>query len=160
MTVGRRIRFGAVLVGVVLALTGFSSGHKSRGGGGCSGSGSTSHKSSSYNSTTNSNRNRTSGSRSTAGPSPTGTGAPARAEVVTCAGPGTPKATVRVTSLASTERTVQIPLTFEGATGTVERTSARVTLKKGETRTVEVPLGNPAKAGGVTNCRLGPVAAG
>ncbi|MFF1558884.1 hypothetical protein [Streptomyces sp. NPDC058279] len=162
MAVGRRIRFGAVLVGVVLALTGFSSGHKSGhkssgGGGGCSSAGSSSknNRSNSYN-----NRNTTrGGSGSTASPTPTPsrTGAPARAEVVTCAGPGTPKATVRVTSLASTERTVEVPITFEGASGTVERASGRVTLKKGETRTIEIPLGSPAKADQVTSCRLGSV---
>ncbi|MEV6688553.1 hypothetical protein AB0N28_24920 [Streptomyces sp. NPDC051130] len=161
MTVARRIRFGAVLVTVVLALTGFSSGHKSSGGGGCSSSKSD-RSSSSSNRTTTYNRNTTRGSGSTASPTPTptATGAPARAEVVTCAGPATSKATVRVTSLASTESTVEVPITFDGASGTVERTSGRVTLKQGETRTIEIPLSDPTKAAAVTGCRLGTVVRG
>ncbi|MEU7065319.1 hypothetical protein [Streptomyces sp. NPDC046161] len=161
MTVARRIRFGAVLVTVVLALTGFSSGHKSSGGGGCSSSRSD-RSSSSSNRTTTYNRNTTRGSGSTASPTPTptATGAPARAEVVTCAGPATSKATVRVTSLASTERTVEVPITFDGASGTVERTFGRVTLKQGETRTIEIPLSDPTKAAAVTGCRLGTVVRG
>ncbi|MFI9065199.1 hypothetical protein ACIGQE_25580 [Streptomyces sp. NPDC053429] len=162
MTVARRIRFGAVLVTVVLALTGFSSGHKSSGGGGCSSS--RSDRSSSSNRTTTYNRNTTRGSGSTASPTPTptptATGAPARAEVVTCAGPATSKATVRVTSLASTESTVEVPITFDGASGTVERTFGRVTLKQGETRTIEIPLSDPTKAAAVTGCRLGTVVRG
>ncbi|MFC6984151.1 hypothetical protein [Streptomyces cirratus] len=155
MTAGRRIRFGAVLVTVVLALSGFSSGHKSSGHGGCSGSssGSKSSKRSSYDSSSGSNRN----SRSTGSPSAGPTGAPARAEVVTCAGPGSPVATVKVTSLAAVERTVQIRLTFGGVSGTVESASADVTLKKGETRTIEVKPSRPEKAAEVTSCRLGPV---
>ncbi|MEU6895849.1 hypothetical protein ABZ934_29625 [Streptomyces sp. NPDC046557] len=162
MAVGRRIRFGAVLLGVVLALTGFSSGHKSghksSGGGGCSSSSSSSKNNRSSNSYNNRNTTRGgSGSTASPTPTPTPTGAPARAEVVTCAGPATPKATVRVTSLASAERTVEVPITFEGASGTVERTSGRVTLKKGETRTIEIPLGSSAKAAQVTSCRLGRV---
>lgn len=159
MKVARRIRFGAVLVTVVLALTGFSSGHKSSGGGGCSGSRSDRSSSSSHRTTTY-DRNTTRGSGSTASPTPTATGAPARAEVVTCAGPATSKATVRVTSLASTERTVEVPITFDGASGTVERTSGRVTLKQGETRTIEIPLSDPTKAAAVTGCRLGTVVRG
>ncbi|MFJ6719631.1 hypothetical protein [Streptomyces sp. NPDC091259] len=161
MAVGRRIRFGAVLVAVVFALTGFSSGHKGSGGGGCSSSSSKSSKSSSSsNRTSTYNRNTTRGSGSTASPTPTATGAPARAEVVTCAGPATSKATVRVTSLASTERTVEVPITFDGASGTVERTSGRVTLKQGETRTIEIPLSDATQAAAVTGCRLGTVVRG
>lgn len=86
MVAGRRIRFTAVLVAVVFALTGFSSGghggkSKSKGsgsGGGCS----SSKKKSSYNSNNNSNG----GGKST--PSPTkSAGPPAHAQVVSCAAP-------------------------------------------------------------------------
>lgn len=163
MAVGRRIRFGAVLVAVVFALTGFSSGHKSghksSGGGGCSSSKSDKSNSGSSNRTTTDNHNTSRGSGSTASPtpSPTGTGPLARAEVVTCSGPGRPEVTVKVTSLASTERTVEVRIKIDNASGTVERTSGRVTLKKGESRTIEIPVGDPTTASTAVDCRVGSV---
>lgn len=68
-------------------------------------------------------------------------------------------ATVKVTSLAAVERTVRIRLGFEGAAGTVESATTSVTLKKGETRTVEVKLRDPDRAADVTSCRIGSVTA-
>ncbi|WP_328621179.1 hypothetical protein [Streptomyces sp. NBC_00354] len=154
MVAGRRIRFTAVLVAVVFALTGFSSGghggkSKSKGsgsGGGCS----SSKKKSSYNSNNNSNG----GGKST--PSPTkSAGPPAHAQVVSCAGPGSPKAVLRVTSDVDKQRTVDVPLTFEGANGVVDRTSVRVTLKARETQTVTAPMVHDDKAADVKTCAVG-----
>ncbi|KJY36497.1 hypothetical protein VR46_30865 [Streptomyces sp. NRRL S-444] len=144
MPAGRHIRFTAVLVAVVFALTGFSSGHgghggKSKGsgsGGGCS----SSKKKSSYKST----------------PSPSkSAGPPAHAQVVDCAGPGSPKAVLRVTSDVDKQRTVDVPLTFEGANGVVDRTSVRVTLKARETQTVTAPMVHDDKAADVKTCVVG-----
>ncbi|MFI5999038.1 hypothetical protein ACIA98_01235 [Streptomyces sp. NPDC051366] len=154
MVAGRRIRFTAVLVAVVFALTGFSTGghggkSKSKGsgsGGGCS----SSKKKSSYDSNNNSNG----GGKST--PSPTkSAGPPAHAQVVSCAGPGSPKAVLRVTSDVDKQRTVDVPLTFEGANGVVDRTSVRVTLKARETQTVTAPMVHDDKAADVKTCVVG-----
>ncbi|MER7462833.1 hypothetical protein [Streptomyces sp. NPDC097981] len=148
MSAGRHIRFTAVLAGVVLALTGFSSGHgkHSSGGGGCSGSKTRHH------STTDDNSTRGS---STASPGPSTP--PAHAVVVTCAGPGRPQAVLRVTSDVDGQRTVDVPLTFEGSAGTVDRTSVRVTLKPRETQTVTVPMTSPGKVSDVQRCQVGKI---
>ncbi|MYT20041.1 hypothetical protein GTW69_07025 [Streptomyces sp. SID7760] len=159
MVAGRRIRFTAVLVAVVFALTGFSSsghghGSKSSGsGGGCS----SSKKRSGYDSN-NSNSGSTSGSggsgKST--PSPTkSAGAPARASVVTCAGPGRPQAVLTVTSVVDTARLVDVPVVFQGANGVVDRTTVRVSLKARETRTVTADMSQKDKAADVGTCTVG-----
>lgn len=162
---GRRVRFAAVLAGVVLALTGFSSsgGHgssgsgsgksKGSGGGGCSSSKSKPKKKSLGNGGNGSSSN---GSGSTATAAPTATAQPAHAEVVTCAGPGSPKATVKVTSDSSAERTVRTSLTFVWATGSEPHT-VELKLKAGESRSVDVELAQADKAGEVQRCTLGPV---
>ncbi|MCJ1679168.1 hypothetical protein MTF65_17840 [Streptomyces sp. APSN-46.1] len=169
MVAGRRIRFAAVLAVVVLALTGFSSsgGHgsngsgsgsgksgksKSSGGGGCSSSKSKSSKSSKKKSS-----NSHSGGNATASPTstPTETTPPAHAEVVTCAGPGRAKATLKVTSDVAGDRTFRVPLVFEGATGRVDSTSVEVVLKARESRTVEVPMLLADQAGDVRSCVVG-----
>lgn len=154
---GRRVRLTAVLVGVVLALTGFSStggsGGKSKSsGGGCSSSKSKSKKKS-YSGTGGS------GGGSTASPTatPTETRPLAHAEVVTCAGPSAAKATVKVTSDAATGHTFRVPLVFEGASGRVDSGSVDLALKAGESRTVDVPMTSAAKAGEVQRCTVGPV---
>ncbi|MFK0234399.1 hypothetical protein [Streptomyces vinaceus] len=158
MVAGRRIRFTAVLVAVVFALTGFSSrghghGSKSSGsGGGCS----SSKKKSSYNSNSNSSSGSSGSGKST--PSPTrSAGAPAHASVVTCAGPGRPEAVLEVTSDVDTTRLVNVPVVFQGATGVVERTTVPVSLKARETRTVTAALSQKDKAADVGSCVVGTI---
>ncbi|MFE6848601.1 hypothetical protein [Streptomyces sp. NPDC057686] len=156
MVAGRRIRFTAVLVAVVFALTGFSSGghsghsghsgkSKGSGGGGCS----SSKKKSGHDS-----NNSNGGGKSTPSPSKSA-GPPAHAQVVTCAGPGSPKAVLRVTSDVDKQSTVDVPLTFEGANGVLDRTSVRVTLKARETQTVTAPMIHDDKAADVKTCVVG-----
>ncbi|MFJ3171671.1 hypothetical protein ACIPJK_12950 [Streptomyces roseus] len=163
MVAGRRIRFTAVLVAVVFALTGFSSsghGHGSKSSGSGSGGGcSSSKKRSGYNSN-NSSSGSTSGSggsgKST--PSPTkSAGAPARASVVTCAGPGRPQAVLTVTSVVDTARLVDVPVVFQGANGVVDRTTVRVSLKARETRTVTADMSQKDKAADVGTCTVGTI---
>ncbi|MCX5606403.1 MULTISPECIES: hypothetical protein [unclassified Streptomyces] len=157
MVAGRHIRLTAVLVTVVFALTGFSSSggssgsssgkskSKSSSGGGCSSSKSKNKK-----------KSHSSGnSGSSATPSPSKTSPPAHAVVVTCAGPGKKEAVLKVTSDVSAERTVDVPLTFQGANGAVDRNSVRITLKGKETRTVTVSMVQVDKAAEVQNCVVG-----
>ncbi|MFG2485758.1 hypothetical protein ACGFSI_23755 [Streptomyces virginiae] len=157
MVAGRRIRFTAVLVGVVLALTGFSShggsssgsGGKSRskssGGGGCSSSKSSKKSHGSSNST----------ATATAAPSASASGAPATAVVVTCVGATPPVTTVRITSNVDRRATFAVNLYREGANGaTVESTVVKETLGARESRVVSVALEEVARAGEVTACRL------
>ncbi|MEV7594879.1 hypothetical protein AB0O42_31915 [Streptomyces sp. NPDC089922] len=156
MVVGRRIRFTAVLVAVVFALTGFSS---SSGGSG-SGKGKSSSKGSSSGGGCSSSKSKKKssggGSSASASASASPTGAPATVTVVTCTGPGTPVTTLRFTSRLDRRATVEIDLRREGAAGTaVETEVVRVDLQARETRTVEVPLDDPARAAEVRTCRLG-----
>ncbi|MFE5862678.1 hypothetical protein ACFQ77_19320 [Streptomyces virginiae] len=158
MVAGRRIRFTAVLVGVVLALTGFSSHggssgsgssgkNKSGSGGGCSSSKSRnkSHGSGSGNST----------ATATAAPSASASGAPATAVVVTCVGATPPVTTVRITSNVDRRATFAVNLYREDANGaTVESTVVKETLGARESRVVSVPLAEVGRAGEVTTCRL------
>ncbi|MBT2541783.1 hypothetical protein J7E99_13960 [Streptomyces sp. ISL-44] len=156
MVAGRHIRLTAVLVTVVFALTGFSS------SGGSSGSSSGKSKSSSSgggcssSKSKNKKKSHSSGnSGSSATPSPSKTSPPAHAVVVTCAGPGKKEAVLKVTSDVSAERTVDVPLTFQGANGAVDRNSVRITLKGKETRTVTVSMVQGDKAAEVQNCVVG-----
>ncbi|WP_420080486.1 hypothetical protein ACN6AT_21090 [Streptomyces sp. JL4002] len=152
MVVGRRIRFTAVLVAVVFALTGFSSSS-----GGSGGKGKSSSKGSSGGGCSSSkSKKKSSGGGSSASASASPTGAPATVTVVTCTGPGTPVTTLRFTSRLDRRATVEIDLRREGAAGTaVETEVVRVDLQARETRTVEVPLDDPARAAEVRTCRLG-----
>ncbi|MFJ3198863.1 hypothetical protein [Streptomyces sp. NPDC086989] len=161
MVAGRRIRFTAVLVAVVFALTGFSShGHGSKssgsGGGGCSSSKKRSSYDSNNSSSSGSNGNGNGSGNSTPSPSKSA-GPPAHAQVVTCAGPGSPKAVLKVTSDADTARLIDVPVVFQGASGVVERTSVRVSLKARETRTVTAAMVQEGKAAEVTGCVLGTI---
>ncbi|KOU23748.1 hypothetical protein ADK52_16255 [Streptomyces sp. WM6372] len=162
MVAGRRIRFTAVLVAVVFALTGFSSsghghGHGSKSSGSSGGGCSSSKKRSSYNSNNSSNTNNSNGSgKSTPSPSKSA-GPPAHAQVVTCAGPGSPKAVLKVTSDVDTSRLIDVPVVFQGASGVVERTSVRVSLKARETQTVTAEMTRKDKAAEVTSCLLGTI---
>ena len=156
MVAGRRIRFTAVLVAVVFALTGFSSGShggssghgkSDSGGGGCSSSKSKKKKKSD-----NDPKN------STATPSPARTVQSAHAVVVSCAGPGRKEAVLEVTSDVSTERTVDVPLVFQDASGSaVDRTSVRLTLKGRQALRATLPMVHPEKAAEVTTCVVGEI---
>lgn len=148
MVAGRHIKFTAVLVGVVLSLTGFSA--HGRHGGGSGGHGCSSGKSS-HSSTNDSNNSSTSSGSGKSKKSD----APAHATVVSCAAPGRTRAVLQVTSDLDTQRTVDVPLTFEGNAGTVDRTSVRVTLKPRETQTVTVPMVSPGKVNDVQRCQVG-----
>ncbi|WP_143196615.1 hypothetical protein [Streptomyces sp. MJM1172] len=165
MVAGRRIRFAAVLAFVVLALTGFSSSGGSGNGGG-SGSGNGSGKSSSSGGGCSSSKSGkpkkkshggSGGGSATASAAPTGSPAapPAHAEVVTCAGQGRTKATLKVTSDVAGARTFRVPLVFEGAAGPVDSASVEVALEARESRTVEVAMTLPARAADVRGCAVG-----
>lgn len=166
MVAGRRVRFIAVLVGVVLALTGFSSHGGSSGksrskssGGGCSSSKSGSKKKSYSGNSGSGSSGSSSGSsgNSTSSPTPTPTSAGARAEVVTCAAPGRPRATLKVTSESGVERTFSVSVVFEGVNGRVDSGSAEVRLKAGESRAADVPMTFPDRAADVLRCVVGRV---
>ncbi|MER6394141.1 hypothetical protein ACFXEL_36905 [Streptomyces sp. NPDC059382] len=164
MVAGRRVRFIAVLVGVVLALTGFSShggssGKSKSGGGGCSSSKSGSKKKSygGSNSNNSSNSGGSGSGNSTSTPTPTSTAAGARAELVTCAAPGRPEATLKVTSGSGVEGTFSVSVVFEGANGRVDSGSAEVRLKAGESRSVDVPMTSPDRVADVLRCVVGRV---
>ncbi|MET9320225.1 hypothetical protein ABZX75_08575 [Streptomyces sp. NPDC003038] len=159
---GRRIRFTAVVVTVVCALTGFSSSggssggsgssgkskSKSSGGGGCSSSKSSKKK-------TNSGRSGSSGSTATATPSSSPSGDPATAVVVTCVGANPPVTTLKVISRLARKATFEMELYRETASdAVVEATVVKVTLEARETRTVDVALENPARAAEVRTCRI------
>ncbi|MFJ8016590.1 hypothetical protein [Streptomyces sp. NPDC096339] len=159
---GRRIRFTAVLVGVVLALTGFSSNggsgsgsgggtgkskSKSGGGGGCSSS--KSGKTKSY------DGGGVSVATTAATASPSASIAPATAEVVTCVGAASPVTTIRFTSTLNLGATFSVNLYRENATGAViEQSVVKVTLEAHETRTVDVALEDASRAAHVVKCRL------
>ncbi|MFZ3471057.1 hypothetical protein ACODT3_21340 [Streptomyces sp. 4.24] len=163
----RRVRFTAVLVGVVLALTGFSStggsgssgsgsssgksgGGKSGGGGGCSSSKSKPKKKS-----LGSGGN---GGGGAASPTPSPSALPAHLELLTCAGPGRPGATVKITSDSAVTHTIRTTVSFEWEDYGVEHVMVTAHhLKPGESRTLDVPLKRAEKADGVQRCALGAV---
>ncbi|GHD76555.1 hypothetical protein GCM10010336_54310 [Streptomyces goshikiensis] len=149
-----------MLAFVVLALTGFSSSggngsgsgkskSNSSSGGGCSSSKSGKPKKKSH--------GGSGGGSATASATPTGSPAapPAHAEVVTCAGQGRTKATLKVTSDVTGARTFRVPLVFEGAAGPVDSASVEVALESRESRTVEVAMTLPARAADVRGCAVG-----
>ncbi|WP_405938203.1 hypothetical protein OG338_17400 [Streptomyces sp. NBC_00726] len=169
----QHVKLTVVLVAVVLALTGFSSGShgsKSRSGksrsshssgGGCSND---KKSNGTYHDTDSGTRyNRTSGTTSgttRTSPTPTSTTAP-KAYVFRCATPakGTAKAvttsTVRLTATASGSHTYNVDVTFLDASGVVVDTG-RATAKasRGETKTVSVPMDHPDKVTRITKCAV------
>ncbi|MFD7262116.1 hypothetical protein [Streptomyces sp. NPDC059874] len=162
MVVGRRIRFTAVLVGVVLALTGFSS-HGGSSSSGSSGKSKSKSSSSSGGGGCSSSKSKkktySGGSGSAAGATATaaatGSVAPASAEVVTCVGATPPVTTIRFTSTLNLRATFSVNLYRESATGAViEQSVVKVTLEARETRTVDVALKDASRAAQVTNCRV------
>ncbi len=159
MVAGRRIRFAAVLVAVVFALTGFSS-HGGSSSSGSSGSGGKSKSSSGGGCSSSKSKKKSHGGSTndrtaTASPSASATGAPATAVVVTCVGGTAPVTTVRFTSNVDRRATFAVNLYREGANGAfIESTEVEATLEARETRTVEVALKEPSRAAEVTTCRL------
>ncbi|MEU9029948.1 hypothetical protein AB0D46_21010 [Streptomyces sp. NPDC048383] len=155
---GSRIRLAAVLVAVVLALTGFSSsggsgggsgsGGKSKSGGGCSSS-----KSKSKSKKTHSGGGSGGESSPTASPSPLGT--PATAVVITCVGAGKPSTTVEVTSRLDRTATFEVTVDRTGAAGAlVETARATVTLEARRTGTLVIALVAAQRGAEVTDCRI------
>ncbi|MET7645943.1 hypothetical protein ABZS83_20385 [Streptomyces sp. NPDC005426] len=181
--VRQHVKLTVVLVAVVLALTGFSSGSKGSGKGGKSRSGkSKSSSSSSGGGCSNSKKSNGTyhdtdsdtyqddsygSSGSTSGstygtPTPTATASDApRAYVFRCAQPrkGKRKAvttsTVRLTADALGTHTYEIDVTFLDAGGrTVDTGEATVEADDGETKTVSVRMRNPGKVSRVKKCAV------
>lgn len=154
-----RVRFGAVLVAVVLALTGFStsggsSGKKSSsGGGGCSSS-----KSSKKSRSSTSSSGNGKGYGSTASPSPSATGGVATAVVTSCGDASRPSTTVEVTSLLGRKATFAVSMYREEAGGAlIETASGEITLDARATGTTDIAMTRPGRAGDVAKCRIGSV---
>ncbi|MFD7892934.1 hypothetical protein ACFV3O_31865, partial [Streptomyces albidoflavus] len=172
----RHLRFSAVLIVVVLALTGFSTGSSS----GKSGSKSKSRSSSSSGGGCSSSKkdndtSRGSGYRggyrdthqddtssSTGGSSSTTTDQ-VTVTVVDCAGPGRTKrakadstAALRVTSNATADDlSVRLALHFENAAGsTLDSPTTELRLAHGESRNVTVRMTNPRKDAQVRDCEV------
>ncbi|MFJ8214285.1 hypothetical protein [Streptomyces sp. NPDC096033] len=154
----RRLRFGAVLVAVVLSLTGFSTAKGDGGGGGCSSSKSKSK-------TKTKKASKGSGIHTDSGPdataSPTASTGPATAYVVSCVDADTarPSSTIEVTSRLDRTATFSVNLRREGVGGSlVETATALVTLEPRQTGRQVVPLRATARAGDVKDCRITEVA--
>ncbi|WP_327236120.1 hypothetical protein OG349_21350 [Streptomyces sp. NBC_01317] len=170
----RRLKFAAVLVAVVLALTGFSSGHGSKsgkskgsggGGGGCSNSKKSNGSSyngsdSDYDSDSGTDADYSSGDSYTSAPTAGATsGSDVVAEVVTCVRKAKGKrkavtyATVRVQAPTGTTATYEVDVDFRGATGAVlDNADTEVTLDSGESTTVRVRMESPKVVRNVTDC--------
>ncbi|MYV53058.1 hypothetical protein [Streptomyces sp. SID3212] len=170
----RRLKLAAVLVAVVLALTGFSSGHgsksgKSKGSGGGGGGCSNSKKSNgSYggsgsgdsDSDYDSEADYTSGDSYTGAPTAGATsGSDVVAEVVTCVRKARGKrkavtyATVRVQAPAGPTATYEVDVDFRGASGAVlDNADTEVTLDSGESTTVRVRMESPGVIRNVKDC--------
>ncbi|MFF5725401.1 hypothetical protein [[Kitasatospora] papulosa] len=167
--VRRQMRFAAVLVVVVLALTGFStSSHggksgKSRSSGSSGGGCSSSKKSNNgyrdhdddYDSSSSSSGGSTYGS---ATPSATASDAPGL-RVVRCAQPrkGKRKAntssTIEITSTATGTHVYEVDVTFVDAKGlTVDTGETEVEVDGGDSRTVAVRMDSPRSVSRVKRC--------
>ncbi|MFD0315674.1 hypothetical protein [Streptomyces flavalbus] len=173
---GSALKLTAVSALVVLALTGFSTGrgHRSGGdsdGGGCSSS-SQNHDSSSvgkydddddyddgYGGGYDSDGSGSSGSDSGSGQSGTTLEA-ATVELVTCATPDQPYATVEVTNPNSTEGVFDVTVGFEDAAATEITTQHKVTrVPAYDTVTVQVDLGSgESRAADVDHCEAAELA--
>jgi len=178
----RHIKLSAVLLGVVLALTGFSTaghGHSASGrshsggssgdGGGCSSSkkSNSDYDQSDYGSGTNGSGygSGTNGSGSSTGSSGdthhrASTSKEPTVSVTRCASPGegTRKAVttadVRLTAKASGVNWYQVDVDFLDASGSpVDTGEARLMLADDETRTVSVRMNHPDKVSEVSGCR-------
>ncbi|MEU2486754.1 hypothetical protein ABZ593_19365 [Streptomyces sp. NPDC012617] len=165
--VRRQMRFAAVLVVVVLALTGFStSSHggksgKSRSSGGSGGGCSSSKKSNNgYRDYDDDDYDSSSGGSTygSATPSPTASDAPGL-RVVRCAQPkkGKRKAntssSIEITSTATGTHVYEIDVTFVDAKGlTVDTGETEVEVDGGDSRTVAVRMDSPRSVSRVKRC--------
>ncbi|WP_393059825.1 hypothetical protein [Streptomyces sp. LN549] len=174
--VRQHVKLTVVLVAVVLALTGFSSGSKggksrsgkskssSSSGGGCSNS---KKSNGTYHDTDYDDDDDYSSSSSSSGstygtPTPTATATDApQAYVFRCATPrkGKRKAvtssTVRLTANALGSHTYEVDVTFLDAAGnTVDTGEATVEADSGETKTVSVRMDSPRKVSRVKKCTV------
>ncbi|MEU1773440.1 hypothetical protein ABZ773_12680 [Streptomyces sp. NPDC047804] len=165
--VRRQMRFAAVLVVVVLALTGFStSSHggksgKSRSSGGSGGGCSSSKKSNNGYRDYDDDSSSSSSGGSTYGsatPSPTASDAPGL-RVVRCAQPkkGKRKAntssSIEITSTATGTHVYEIDVTFVDAKGlTVDTGETEVEVDGGDSRTVAVRMDSPRSVSRVKRC--------
>ncbi|MEU6019129.1 hypothetical protein ABZ826_35465 [Streptomyces sp. NPDC047515] len=172
----QHIRLSAVLVVVVLALTGFSTsshggrsgkskGSSSSSGGGCSNSKKSNGSYHHNDYDDNDDYGSSSGSSGNTGyetPTPSATASDdPQAYVFRCAQPrkGTRKAvtssTVRLTASAAGSHTYEVDVTFLDARGnTVDTGEAKVAVDGGETRTVPVRMDSPRKVSRVKKCRV------
>ncbi|MFF9914319.1 hypothetical protein [Streptomyces sp. NPDC013457] len=182
MRAGRRLRFSAVLVVVVLALTGFQtgkssggSGGKSRGsssGGGCS---SSKKKNNDYDYDHDLSSGDSSGSGGSdayptdSAPSPTVTSSavPAEVTVVDCvkfaqkkrkgrpARKADTTASVRITSRASVTETFRVELEFQDAGGMKrDEASEDVTVGPGESKVFDIAMESPSAVDRVRTCEI------
>lgn len=166
----RQMRFAAVLVVVVLALTGFStSSHggksgKSRssgsGGGGCSNSKKSNGGYRDYDDDDDYDSSSGGSTYESATPSPTASDAPV-VRVIRCAQPKRGKrravtsSTVEIRSTATTEHTYEVDVTFVDAKGlTVDTGEATVDLAHGDTATVTVKMDSPRLVSRVKRCMV------
>ncbi|WP_330240174.1 hypothetical protein [Streptomyces sp. NBC_00525] len=164
----QHVKLTVVLVAVVLALTGFSSGShggkgksKSRsshsgGGGGCSNS----KKSNGTYHDTDSDTDYGSSGSTYADPTPTATDAP-KVYVFRCAQPAKGKrkaytaSTVRLTAVTAGTHTYEVDVSFLDAMGNlVDTGEATVEADGGETKTVSVRMDSPRTVARVKKCKV------
>ncbi|MFE7896072.1 hypothetical protein ACFU3E_00745 [Streptomyces sp. NPDC057424] len=174
---GRRLRFTAVAVLVVLALTGFSSGrgrgggHGGSGGGGCSSSSQDHDSSKSSTSSGGSYGSDDDGHASSGGSSytrrpnygstPTSSSGGGRAlkdgtaQLISCATPEAPYATVEVRNPNGRKAGFSVSVTFEDARGiTVVDRYGEVTVPANGTATVDVRVGGSGLVDSVDHCEV------
>ncbi|MEW2046958.1 hypothetical protein [Streptomyces sp. NPDC005476] len=173
---GQKLRFTAVAVLVVLALTGFSTGRghghgsqHSGGGGGCSSSGQDHDSSSSTSGSTSSGSSGgtyrddddddydsddyTDGTSGNGSSSTSATLQDASVELIGCATPSEAYATVEVTNPNATGGYFTVTVDFlDAGSGTVEERSTDAYVGGNDTATVQVDLSGPAVAARVDHC--------
>ncbi|MGA5197803.1 hypothetical protein [Streptomyces exfoliatus] len=170
-----RLKLAATLTVVVLALTGFHTGHGSGGSGGGSGKSKSGKSRSdggcSSDEKSNDDYSGSGGSGGSGGgtpyaPTPTAAStAGAVTAVVDCVDPAQKKrkgkparkaditATVKVRSTAAMEKTFRIVVVFKGASGgVVDHVTTEVTVEPGGMKTVEVEMAHPENVGRVKEC--------
>ncbi|WP_392672028.1 hypothetical protein [Streptomyces sp. LN785] len=172
----QHLKLSAVLVVVVLALTGFSTsahgrsrggrhGSSSSSGGGCSNSHKSNgsyHHSSYDDDDDDSYGSGSSGNSSYESPTPEATTSEApQVGVVRCARPRKGKrravtsSAVRLTAVASGTRTYDVDVDFLDAAGnTIDTGEATVEVEGGASRTLSVRMENPGKVSRVKRCRV------
>ncbi|MFB8082470.1 hypothetical protein [Streptomyces sp. NPDC056013] len=174
-----RLKLAATLAVVVLALTGFHTGHGSSSGGGSGKSGKSGKSKSrghsddddsgggcSSDEKSNDDYSGSGGSGTqTTAPTPTASRATAEVVVVDCVKPAQKKrkgrparradttATLEITSKSGDTETFRVTLEFKGSTGSaVDSAEALVTVEGGKTKKFEVPMKNPKAVDQVKNC--------